>query len=110
MDAIWFGVKIGVGIAIAIFAITLLVGRLRWLAACYLDRRFVKAGFSWEENRNVRGWLTRDPNNDDWILWDRGNNRMLRSTDNDNAWTVSPENLEQCLNLGQQYFAWMNRR
>ena len=105
MDTFWFGLKIGLGIA---------AGLTIWFAAARLPRkiratlrawRFRNAGFSYEENRNVSGWLSRDPYNDDWILWDDRHDVMLRSTDDDVTWRATTETMEQCLNLGREYWS-----
>lgn len=57
--------------------------------------------------KGPQGWLSRDPHNDDWILWDEQNKRMLRATEPDGNWRPSGESLEQCIALGQKYRAMM---
>ncbi len=117
MDTIWFGVKLGVGIAggmLAAFVVWRIVLRvraeLRELPSLFLDRRFAKAGFTWEENANVRGWLTRDPNNGEWIIWDAESRRVLRSSEGDGCWRVSAESLDECLAVGRAWQrAYQNR-
>ena len=103
----WAGFKIGVGIALGILAIVVIVRLarrvLREISGSVVARRFVSAGFTWEENPNVCGWLTRDPNNGEWILWDEKQARMFRSSDNDSRWRVSSESRQKCLELGRQY-------
>jgi len=111
MDTIWFGIKLGVGITVGVL-IAVVVWRMVhriWIEirGYLLARRFVKAGFCWEPNAKVAGWLTRDPNNDDWILWDEENNKMLRSPDTYIEWRESTETLEECLALGRKYDAWL---
>ena len=96
VDTIWFGVKLGIGVASGILAAVLVLadcsvgsrGELHALPSLLRDRRFVRAGFVWEENANVRGWLTRDPANGEWIMWDAGSRKVLRSTDEDACWRV----------------------
>jgi hypothetical protein len=100
MHNIWFGIEVGVGLVIGVAVAAILLLRLRDLS---ITRKFSKAGFLWEENQNVRGWLSRDPHNNDWILWDERSHRMLRSGDNDAQWQVSSESLEACLKLGLAY-------
>jgi len=103
MSEILFGVKIGLGIAIGLW---LAWRAYAWMTDLVLTLRFTRAGFTRERN----GWLSRDPNNDDWILWDPKNRRMLRSTDADTLWRTSGENLGQCLRLGHQYETiWKDR-
>jgi hypothetical protein len=115
MSTVWFGVKIGAGILLGIVAASIaaivvwrVFNEIRVLA---FARQFVRAGFTWEENQNVRGWLTRDPHNEDWILWDEQHARMLRSSDGDREWRVSPERRRRCLDLGRRYERlWQSRR
>lgn len=100
MDAVWFGMKIGAGIVIgAVVAIIV----IREINDLIITRKFLRAGFTWEENSNVRGWLTRDPVNDDWLLWDTDHGRTLRSSDHDSHWRVSAENRDRCLEIGRRY-------
>lgn len=108
MDTLWFGVKLGLGIAGGLFAAFLvwrigvrISAELREFPSVFLDRRFVEAGFVWEENADVRGWLTRDPSNGEWIMWDARSRKVLRSTDDDTSWRVSAESLEECLAVGR---------
>jgi len=70
-------------------------------------RRFARASFTWEKDEDISGWLSRDPENDDWILWDEKNKLMLRRRFSDPyvPWVVSQEDLEQCLELGRRYRA-----
>ena len=74
---------------------------IRALAETRRTLRFHKAGFNWA--KGPQGWLSRDPNNDDWILWDGRNGRMLRATDPDLNWRPSDGSLDQCIALGEKY-------
>src|ERR1700739_2409438 len=101
MGASWLGLQIGVGIAMRLLLVYYLWRELRRFPETRRTLRFHKAGFTWA--KGPQGWLSRDPNNDDWILWDERNNRMLRATDPDGDWRLSEESLEDCLALGQKY-------
>jgi hypothetical protein len=104
MGTVWLGVRIGIGIILAFAAFRV---SMRWFgkfASRSNAKKFTKAGFQWEENQNVQGWLTRDPDNDDWILWDCPSQRMLRSSDNDSTCKVSTETRDECLSLGRRYW------
>jgi hypothetical protein len=100
MTPLLLGVGIAIGIVVGRFVLPAVTRRAREQR---FANQFVKAGFTWEENANVQGWLTRDPNNDDWVLWDEYHGHMLRSGDTDRHWRKSPESLAQCLELGRQY-------
>ncbi len=101
MGTIWFGLKIGIGIAVGLLLVYYAWRELRTLPETRRSLRFHKAGFDWAEG--PQGWLSRDPNNDDWILWDEQNKQMFRSTDRDPNWRPSGETLDQCIALGQKY-------
>lgn len=105
MGTIWFGVKIGVGTAIGLLFVYYVWRELRALPETIRALKFHRAGFNWAEG--PQGWLSRDPCNDDWILWDEQNDRMLRATDPDGNWRPSGESLEQCISLGRKYRAQM---
>jgi hypothetical protein len=66
MGTIWFGVMIGVGAAIGLLFVYYVWRELRALPETVRALKFHRAGFSWAEG--PQGWLSRDPNNDDWIL------------------------------------------
>lgn len=107
MQTIWIGwdmiVVIIVVLLVAITSAVMLIRRgLRKVRANRLSARFVDAGFTWEYR--LQGWLSRDPYNDDWILWDERNEQMLRLTGQENAnWRPSEETLPECVELGQKY-------
>jgi hypothetical protein len=101
MGTIWLGLKIGVGIAIGLLVVYYIWRELRALPETFRTLRFSRAGFDWAEG--PQGWLSRDPSNDDWILWDERNKRMLRATDPDGNWMPSGETQEQCIALGRKY-------
>jgi hypothetical protein len=103
MNEVLFGIKIGLGVAIGLWLAWRVCG---WVTDLVLTLRFTRAGFTWERS----GWLSRDPDNDDWILWDPKNHRMLRSSDSDTQWRLSAESLGQCLSLGHKYEkTWKDR-
>jgi hypothetical protein len=101
MGSIWLGLKIGVGIAIGLLLVYYIWRELRAIPDTRRTLRFHKAGFSWAKEK--QGWLSRDPNNDDWILWDERNGQMFRATDPDPNWRPSGETVDQCIALGQKY-------
>lgn len=101
MGTIWLALKVGVGFAVGLVVVYYAWREVRALPETRRALRFHKAGFSWAEG--PQGWLSRDPNNDDWILWDGQNQRMLRATDPDPNWRLSGETLDQCIALGQKY-------
>lgn len=101
MGAIWFGLKVGIGVGIGLLLVYFIWNEIRAIPNTALAVKFHKAGFDWA--KGPQGWLSRDPNNDDWILWDERNNRMLRATDPGGDWRPSDESLEQCLALGMKY-------
>ena len=104
MDSVWLGIKIGFGIAGGITAVWVVYISFRYIAARMLDWKFYRANFTWEENEHVQGWLSRDPDNYGWILWDCVNNRMLRSQDGDGSWEPSRESVSECLRVGEKYW------
>jgi hypothetical protein len=110
MDTIWFGIKIGIGIAVGLMIVMVAARMLRGIRTLLRDFRFTRAGFSYENNPNISGWLTRDPQNDDWILWDDKHDVMLRSADGDAAWHASNETLNDGIALGQKYWKFANQK
>lgn len=101
MGTIWLGLKIGVGFAIGRLVVYYVWRELRAIPETRRTLRFHKADFNWADG--PQGWLSRDPHNDDWILWDERNERMLRATDPDGNWKPSGETLDQCIALGEEY-------
>jgi hypothetical protein len=81
MDTVWFGVKLGVGIVIGMALLRFVWREITGLARAW---QFTKRGCDYQHGGGgVRpnGWVTRDPNNDDWILWDVDRQQMLRLSD-----------------------------
>lgn len=82
MDTVWFGIKIGVGIAIGIALM-----RFVWreITGFLLARQFTRRGCDYQHEGasegHPNGWMTRDPHSNDWILWDIQRNRMMRLSD-----------------------------
>jgi hypothetical protein len=101
MAMIWVGFKIGVGAAIGLLLVYYTWREIRALPDTRRALRFHKAGFNWEKGQ--QGWISRDPNNDDWILWQEQTGIMFRSTDSVPEWHPSGESLDECLALGQKY-------
>ena len=101
MGTIWLGFKVGIGVAVGILVVYYIWREFRALPETRRALRFHNAGFDWAEG--PQGWLSRDPNNDDWILWDEQNERMLRASDPDFNWRPSGESIEQCIALGRKY-------
>lgn len=65
--------------------------------------KFFKAGFSFESDGGLEGWLTRDPYNSDWILWSPTTRQLYRKSDGQKTWLPSPENEVETLKLGRVY-------
>lgn len=103
MATVWYGLKIGLGIGAGLGILFLASFWFRRLRSHFHALRFVRAGFTYEQNPNVIGWLSRDPYNDDWILWDEIHQVMLRSADGDASWRISRESLRECLRIGREY-------
>ena len=101
MGTIWLGLKLGVGFALGLIWVYYAWRELRGLSETRRALRFHKAGFNWA--KEPQALLSRDPNNDDWILWDEQNQRMLRATDPDPNWRSSEETLDQCIALADRY-------
>jgi hypothetical protein len=79
MNTIWLGVKIGIGIIIGFGLVKLVFG----LVVGFLDTRpFRKVSCSYQHEGGTEahpnGWMTRDPNSNDWILWDEDRQRLMR--------------------------------
>jgi hypothetical protein len=101
METIWFGVKIGVGIGLGSLLVYYVWREFRGLPETRLALKFHRAGFDWA--KGPQGWLSRDPQSDEWILWHEGTNQMFRATDPDGEWKPSGESIGQCIALGQKY-------
>jgi len=112
MGAIWFGLEIGLGIAIGLSLVyyawrdlRAISRNIRAISRNIRALRFQRAGFDWA--KGPQGWLSRDPHNGNWILWDERTNQMFRATPPGGNWRPSEERLEQCLALGRRYRADM---
>ena len=109
MGRVWFGVEIGIGVVVGWIGIAVCWAVFLKIRSLITSMQFARAQFTWEEN--LQGWSSRDPHNDDWILWDEGTSRMLRLTDYvDSKWRVSHESKRACLQLGRDYIEIMMRR
>lgn len=61
-------------------------------------------GFTFERCGHIEGWLSRDPYNDDWILWSPKTRQMYRSKSGSyGVWFPSPESKQDCIHLGRVY-------
>ena len=112
MDTVWFGVKLGIGIVIGMALI-----RFVWheITGFSLSRQFTKRGCTYQHEggseAHPNGWMTRDPNSNDWILWDVARQRMLRLSDEapkSEPWKVSNESLAEFLSLAEGYNKWLD--
>jgi hypothetical protein len=101
MGTIWFGIKIGFGIALGLLFVYYIWREIRGLPETSLALKFHRADFNWATG--PQGWISRDPSNDDWILWHESSKQMFRATDPEGDWRPSGETLEQCLALGKKY-------
>jgi hypothetical protein len=55
--------------------------------------------------------MTRDPNSNDWILWDIDRQRTMRLNDEaqkSEPWRASGESLAEFLSLAEGYNKWLN--
>jgi hypothetical protein len=77
---------------------------LRLLGSLIPDS-FFGSGFTFETPKkrgDIDGWLSRDPYNDEWILWSTRTKQMYRKRNwNDALWRPSPETKHQCMKLGR---------
>lgn len=112
MDTVWFGVKLGIGIVIGM---TLIRFVWREITGFALTRQFTKHGCTYQHEggseAHPNGWMTRDPNSNDWILWDVDRQRMMRLNDEapkSEPWKVSGESLAEFLSLAGDYNKWLN--
>jgi hypothetical protein len=64
---------------------------------------FPAAGFTWEQSDHLEGWISRDPHNDDWILWSTKSKQMYRRANAGRMWRPSPESEKECMKLGLVY-------
>ena len=113
MDTVWFGIKIGVGIAVGI-ALTRLVWRE--IAGFALARQFTKRGCDYQHEGgsegHPNGWMTRDPYSNDCILWDVERRRMMRLSDDapkSEPWKATSESLADFLRLAEGYNNWLKK-
>jgi hypothetical protein len=112
MDAIWLGVKIGIGIIIGIglvrFAFREIVG--------FVDSRpFRKVGCTFQHEggseAHPNGWMTRDPDSEDWILWDVDRSRVMRLHDEappSTPWRATTESYGDFMRMAKGYNDWLN--
>jgi len=107
MDTVWYGLKLGVGIALG-----LALARFVWnqITGFALARQFTKRACTYQREggseAHPNGWMTRDPNNDDWILWDIDRKRTMRLNDSapkSKPWEPTNESLSEFLNLAEKY-------
>jgi len=112
VDTVWFGVKLGIGIVIGM---TLIRFVWREITGFALTRQFTKHGCTYQHEggseAHPNGWMTRDPNSNDWILWDVDRQRMMRLNDEapkSEPWKVSGESLAEFLSLAGDYNKWLN--
>jgi hypothetical protein len=111
VDTVWFGVKLGIGIVIGMALIRFVWREVTGFA---LNRQFTKRGCTYQpeggSEAHPNGWMTRDPNSDDWILWDVDRQRTMRLNDEapkSEPWKVSNESLAEFLSLAEGYNRWM---
>lgn len=112
MNTVWFGVKLGIGIVIGMALI-----RFVWreIMGFILSRQFTKRGCTYQHEggseAHPNGWMTRDPNSNDWILWDVDRQRMMRLNDEapkSEPWKASGESLAEFLSLAEGYNKWLS--
>jgi hypothetical protein len=119
MDTIWFGVKIGIGIVIGIALARFLFREFMG----FIDaRRFTKVGCTFQHEggseAHPNGWMTRDPESSDWILWDIDRNKVMRLHDEaaqSTAWRATTESYGDFMRMAKGYNdllngMWKNRK
>ena len=88
-------------ICVGVLAGALLFSSFRWLRVQMRKPSFRSAGFTFERCGPHRGWLSRDPSNGDWIMWNVKEHRMYRGATPDALlWMRSPESEGECIELG----------
>ena len=88
---------VGVGVVVG----SLAVWALGWVKAQMAKPSFRSSGFEYARCGPFTGWLSRDWNNNDWIIWCVSERKMYRgSTPDAFKWTASPESEEECRLLG----------
>jgi hypothetical protein len=112
VDTLWIGIKLGIGIVIGMALIRFVCREITGFA---FSRQFTKRSCTYQHEggseAHPNGWMTRDPNNDDWILWDVDRQRTMRLSDEapkSEPWNVSSESLVEFLNLAEGYDKWLN--
>lgn len=113
MDTVWFGIKVGIGIVIGMAIVRFLWNEITGFARM---RPFTKRGCTYQHEggseSHPNGWMTRDPNSEDWILWDVERKRTMRLHDSapkSASWNMSSEGLAEFLSLAEGYNNWLNR-
>ena len=111
MDTVWFGIKTGIGIVIGMALVRFLWNELRGFV---FAREFTKRGCHYQHEggseSHPNGWMTRDPNSEDWILWDIERKRTMRLNDQapkSEPWSPSEESLAEFLSLAEEYNKWL---
>jgi hypothetical protein len=111
MDTVWFGVRLGIGI---VTGMTLIRSAWCEITGFALSRQFTRRGCTYENEggseTHPNGWMTRDPNSGDWILWDVDRQRTMRLDDEAPRfapWKASTENLAEFLSLAEGYNKWL---
>jgi hypothetical protein len=110
---VWFGIKVGIGIAIGLALVKFLRNEI---IGFINSRPFTKRGCTLQNEggseSHPNGWMTRDPNSNDWILWDVNRQRTMRMHEDapsSEPWKVSSEGLSEFLDLAKSYKDWLNR-
>lgn len=111
VDTVWFGLKLGVGIIIGMALVRFLWNQV----TAHIDARtFTKRGCTFQHEggseERPNGWMTRDPNSNDWILWDIDRKRTMRLSDEapkSEPWKSSNESLAEFLSLAEDYNHWL---
>jgi hypothetical protein len=116
METIWTGILLAIGLAIGYLILTFAVGLIFSIRNIFRAVRFSCAGCVYQPAQSPgapSGWLIRDIRNDDWVIWDEKNNRVMRVNDGaapNEPWTISTETLKEFLKLAHSEKEFWNKR
>ena len=111
MGTIWYGIKIGVGIVIGMALIRVV---FREIVGIVNSRPFTKVGCTFQHEggseAHPNAWMTRDPNNEDWILWDIDRQRVMRLHEDapqSTPWRATAESYGDFMRMAKGYNDWL---
>ena len=84
---------------------------VRWLRRDMAKPTFLSCGFEYARCGPYEGWLNRDPQNGDWIIWCVKQKATFRGSNSDALrWLRSPEAEDECMQLGRLYSSQQKKR